>query len=185
VATDTRTFVDTDVLIDIARKNLRALDFWRHAEARSAMTCSVISAFELLAGCRNLREQRATLRSLATIEVIQVESGDSSHESAPRSAPSENLALGPGTSISRSAAAFDSSSLRHERTELVQPGRQRKSVRARSTLVYVAREWGKVTVKQLKRRLHRDPSIISRLYMTYAANRDRSKETFLAKQLRQ
>ena len=34
-------------------------------------------------------------------------------------------------------------------------------------------------------RLHRDPSIISRLYMTYAANRDRSKETFLAKQLRQ
>jgi predicted nucleic acid-binding protein len=66
VATDTRTFVDTDVLIDIARKNLRALDFWRQAEARSAMTCSVISVFELLAGCRNLREQRATLRSLAT-----------------------------------------------------------------------------------------------------------------------
>jgi predicted nucleic acid-binding protein len=78
VATDTRTFVDTDVLIDIARKNLRALDFWRHAEARSAMTCSVISVFELLAGCRNLREQRATLRSLATVEVVQVESGDSS-----------------------------------------------------------------------------------------------------------
>ena len=69
--------------------------------------------------------------------------------------------------------------------ELVQPGRQRKWVRARSTLVYVAREWGKVTVKLLGRRLHRDPLIISRLYMTYAANRDRSKETFLAKQLRQ
>jgi len=77
VATDTRTFVDTDVLIDIARKNLRALHFWRRAEAHSAMTCSVISVFELLAGCRNLREQRATLRSLATVEVIQVESGDS------------------------------------------------------------------------------------------------------------
>jgi hypothetical protein len=27
VATETRTFVDPDVLIDIARKNLRALDF--------------------------------------------------------------------------------------------------------------------------------------------------------------
>jgi len=77
VATETRTFVDTDVLIDIARKNLRALDFWRRAEARSTMTCSVISVFELLAGCRNLREQRATLRSLATVEIVQVESGDS------------------------------------------------------------------------------------------------------------
>jgi len=77
VATETRTFVDTDVLIDIARKNLRALDFWRRAEVRSTMTCSVVSVFELLAGCRNLREQRATLRSLATVEIVQVESGDS------------------------------------------------------------------------------------------------------------
>ena len=41
------------------------------------MTRSVISVFELLAGCRNLREQRATLRSVATVEIIQVESGDS------------------------------------------------------------------------------------------------------------
>jgi predicted nucleic acid-binding protein len=77
VATDPRTFVDTDVLIDIARKNARALDFWRRAEARSTTTCSVISIFELLAGCRNLREQRVTLRSLATVQIIQIESGDS------------------------------------------------------------------------------------------------------------
>jgi len=41
------------------------------------MTCSVISVFELLAGCRNLREQRATLRSLSTVDIVQVESGDS------------------------------------------------------------------------------------------------------------
>jgi predicted nucleic acid-binding protein len=40
VATEPRTFVDTDVLIDIARKNPRALDFWRRAAARSTMTCS-------------------------------------------------------------------------------------------------------------------------------------------------
>jgi len=77
VATEPRTFIDTDVLIDIARKNSRALDFWRRAEARSTMTCSVISVFELLAGCRNLREQRATLRSLSTVDIVQVESGDS------------------------------------------------------------------------------------------------------------
>ena len=77
MATGPRTFVDTDVLIDIARKDPRALDFWRRAEARSTMTCSVISLFELLAGCQNQREQRATLRSLATVEIVQVESGDS------------------------------------------------------------------------------------------------------------
>ena len=77
MATEPRTFVDTDVLIDIARKDPRALDFWRRAEARSTMTCSVVSVFELLGGCRNLREQRATLRSLTTVEIVQVESGDS------------------------------------------------------------------------------------------------------------
>ena len=77
MATETRTFVDTDVLIDIARKNLRALDFWRRAEARSTMTCSAISVFELLAGWWNLKEQRAMLRSLSTVDIVQVESGDS------------------------------------------------------------------------------------------------------------
>jgi predicted nucleic acid-binding protein len=77
VAIEPRAFVDTDVLVDIARKNARALDFWRRVEARAMMTCSVISVFELLAGCRNLREQRATLRSLATVQIVQIESGDS------------------------------------------------------------------------------------------------------------
>ena len=77
MATELRSFVDTDVLIDIARKDARALDFWRRTEARSRMTCSVISVFELLVGCRDQREQRATLRSLATVEIVQVESGDS------------------------------------------------------------------------------------------------------------
>lgn len=77
MAAESRAFVDTDVLIDIARKDHRALDFWRRAEARLTMTCSIISVFELLAGCRNLKEQRAMLRSLSTVEIVQVESGDS------------------------------------------------------------------------------------------------------------
>jgi predicted nucleic acid-binding protein len=77
VATASRVFVDTDILIDIARKHPRAIDFWRRAEARSAMACSVISMFEILAGCRNLREQRATLAGFASIQIVQIESGDS------------------------------------------------------------------------------------------------------------
>ncbi len=48
--------------------------------------------------------------------------------------------------------------------ELVRAGRKRRWVRARSMLVYLAREWSRMSVKELGRRLHRDPSIISRLY---------------------
>jgi hypothetical protein len=66
---------------------------------------------------------------------------------------------------------------------LVQAGRQRKWVRARSMLVYLAREWGRASVKEIGRRLHRDSSIISRLYLAYAADRDRKRERLLAKQL--
>jgi REP element-mobilizing transposase RayT len=69
--------------------------------------------------------------------------------------------------------------------DLVQAGRQRKWVRARSMLVYMAREWSRLSVKEISRRLHRDPSIISRLYSAYAADRDQKKESLVAEQLRQ
>ncbi|MGH7930930.1 MAG: hypothetical protein ACREQV_24425 [Candidatus Binatia bacterium] len=68
--------------------------------------------------------------------------------------------------------------------ELVQAGRQRKWLTARSMLVYLSREWGRVSVKELGKRLHRDPSVISRLYASYAAGRDKEKETFVLQQLR-
>jgi predicted nucleic acid-binding protein len=76
--TEERTLVDTDILIDVTRKEPRALGFWRRAEARSTLTCSVISVFEILAGCRNLPEQRTTLRDLSRVTIIHVENGDSS-----------------------------------------------------------------------------------------------------------
>lgn len=41
------------------------------------MTCSVLSVFELCAGCRNLQEQRITLKNFVRIEIVHVESGDS------------------------------------------------------------------------------------------------------------
>jgi len=67
--------------------------------------------------------------------------------------------------------------------DLVQAGRQRKWVRPRSMLVSLAREWGRASVKEIGQRLHRDASIISRLYSAYAADRDRNRETRLAKEL--
>jgi REP element-mobilizing transposase RayT len=69
--------------------------------------------------------------------------------------------------------------------ELVRAGRKRQWVRVRSMLVYLAREWGRMSVKELGRRLHRDPSIISRLYAAYAASRDVKAESRLARQLQQ
>jgi REP element-mobilizing transposase RayT len=67
--------------------------------------------------------------------------------------------------------------------DLVRPGRQRKWVKPRAALVYLAREWSRASVKEIARRLHRDPSIISRLYSAYAADRDTNKERLLADQL--
>jgi len=52
-------------------------------------------------------------------------------------------------------------------------------------LVYLARQWATMSVKELGKRLHRDPSIISRLYAAYAASRDAKAESRLAGQLRQ
>ncbi len=59
---------------------------------------------------------------------------------------------------------------------LVRAGRQRDRVEARALLVYAAREWSGLTVKELARRLHRDPSMIRRLYAGYAGKRTGSLE---------
>jgi chromosomal replication initiation ATPase DnaA len=62
---------------------------------------------------------------------------------------------------------------------LVAPGRQRAVVPARAMLVYFAREWGQLTTHELGKRLRRDPSMISRLYAAYAAQRDDKTEAQL------
>jgi hypothetical protein len=51
-------------------------------------------------------------------------------------------------------------------------------------LVYLGREWGRVSVKELGKRLHRDPSVVSRLYSVYAADRDEKTETAIVQELR-
>ena len=68
--------------------------------------------------------------------------------------------------------------------DLTEAGRRRNWIRARSMLVYLGREWGRVSVKELGKRLNRDPSVISRLYSAYAAARDEKIEKALRQQLR-
>jgi hypothetical protein len=51
-------------------------------------------------------------------------------------------------------------------------------------LVFLGREWRRVSVKELGIRLRRDPSVISRLYAAYAAARDLKTEKGLLQQLK-
>lgn len=62
---------------------------------------------------------------------------------------------------------------------LIAPGRQRALVPARAMLVSLAREWSGLTVRELGQRLHRDPSMISRLAATYSAAPDRKIEVHI------
>jgi REP element-mobilizing transposase RayT len=66
---------------------------------------------------------------------------------------------------------------------LLRPGRRRRWVGVRAQLVYLARRWCGVTAKELGRRLHRDPSMISRLDAWYEGHRDERTEKKLAKSL--
>jgi len=59
-------------------------------------------------------------------------------------------------------------------------GRQREWIEGRRLLVYVARQWGKITTKELGQRLGRDPSMISRLSRDYEGEPDRQREKKLA-----
>jgi putative transposase len=54
--------------------------------------------------------------------------------------------------------------------DIVTPGRQRALVPARALLVALARQWSRLTVRELGKRLQRDPSMISRLVASYAAS---------------
>lgn len=66
---------------------------------------------------------------------------------------------------------------------LVQAGRQRQWVAVRAQLVYLAREWSGVTTKELGRRLHRDASMVSRLYGWYQEHREELTERRLVRKL--
>ena len=69
---------------------------------------------------------------------------------------------------------------RVESKVLLQAGRQRQWVAVRAQLVYLAREWSGLTAKELAGRLHRDASMISRLYGWYQGHRDKQMEEKLA-----
>lgn len=59
---------------------------------------------------------------------------------------------------------------------LVGRGRQRALVPTRAFLVYAVRTWNIITMKELGRRVHRAPSMMSRLFSQYLSHRRRGWE---------
>lgn len=61
--------------------------------------------------------------------------------------------------------------------------RNRSLYEVRSILVYLGREWGGISNKELGAKMNRDPSLISKLYSRYAENRDLKTESRIRKRI--
>lgn len=67
--------------------------------------------------------------------------------------------------------------------QVIVAGRQRALVPARAMPVSRTRQWSDLTVREIAQRLHRDPSMISRLAATYAAAPDHKLEAHIRRVL--
>jgi predicted nucleic acid-binding protein len=68
--------LDTSILIDVLRGSVSARR-WIDAQPISACAISVITGAELLAGCRNLREQRAVEREINSYQMLWLDESNS------------------------------------------------------------------------------------------------------------
>jgi len=66
------TIVDTDILIDVARRNIEAIECLAQLEQKTGLAVSVITQMELLVGCRNKTEQQKTERFLHRFRVLKL-----------------------------------------------------------------------------------------------------------------
>ena len=62
--------VDTDILVDASRGVAEAIEFLKQSEAQGTLSISVITRMELLAGCRDKREQREVEQFLKRFTVV-------------------------------------------------------------------------------------------------------------------
>ena len=104
-------------------------------------------------------------------------------EIASRAKDKEVRPGGPRVSFERLQAAI-AKECGIDREALIGSGRRGEWVRGRRQLVYLARQWAKMTTRELGERLKRDASMISRLSREYEENRDTRGESRLAQALR-
>ncbi len=103
-------------------------------------------------------------------------------EIASRAKDKEVRPGGPRVSFERLAAAI-AKEYGIDREELVGTGRRKEWVQARRQVVWLARQWAKMTTRELGERFERDASMISRLSREYEENRDTRGESKLARAL--
>jgi len=70
--------IDSDILIDAARKDAKAVGFLDRAVLSANTEVSVVSHMELVVGCRNRRELEALDKFMARFTVIALTPGISS-----------------------------------------------------------------------------------------------------------
>jgi predicted nucleic acid-binding protein len=71
-STEPARLIDTSVLVDLLRGNTQAAR-WIDTLPRDSRWISVVTAVELLAGCRNRAEERTVDRELAQYNMIHVD----------------------------------------------------------------------------------------------------------------
>jgi predicted nucleic acid-binding protein len=64
--------IDTDILIDAARRTQAAIEYLSQLERRSGLAVSVVTQMELLVGCRSRVELQNTERFLQHFQVLKV-----------------------------------------------------------------------------------------------------------------
>jgi predicted nucleic acid-binding protein len=64
--------VDTDILIDVARGNPRAVAFMKELSDQVSLNISIVTQMELLVGCRNKEEQKSLDTFLSNFRIIEL-----------------------------------------------------------------------------------------------------------------
>jgi hypothetical protein len=68
-----RCFLDTNVLIDVSRKNAAAIAFLAQQEKASEVCCSIVSNFEMISGARNKRELKTIVDFLNRFTILMTQ----------------------------------------------------------------------------------------------------------------
>ena len=71
-ATGGRGLIDTDVLIDALRGSGQSKRFLFEQHTQGGIQISVVSAMELIQGCRNAAERNSLLKSMSTWNVLPI-----------------------------------------------------------------------------------------------------------------
>lgn len=66
------TVIDTDIMIDAARKIKEAVDYLNEMEQKSTLAASVVTEMELIIGCQSKRELQHTERFLKRFQVLKI-----------------------------------------------------------------------------------------------------------------